>query len=57
MKRILFIAPHAFPIKSSESICNSKVAQSLAEAGYKVDVFTCKDNSAYPSDQKIDDFF
>lgn len=57
MKRILFIAPHAFPIKSSESICNSKVAQSLAEAGYKVDVFTCKDNSAYPSDQKIDVFF
>lgn len=57
MKRILFIAPHAFPINSSESICNSKVAQSLAEAGYKVDVFTCKDNSTYPSDKKIDDFF
>ncbi len=54
MKRILFIAPHSFPIKSSESICNSKVAYTLAESGYKVDVFTCSDDSTYPKDSNID---
>lgn len=53
MKRILFIAPHCYPIRSSESICNSKVAYSLAKAGYKVDVFTCSDESTYPSDKQI----
>ena len=50
MKRILFVAPHSFPIKSSESICNSKVAYILAEAGYIVDVFSCSDKSTYPAD-------
>lgn len=54
MKHILFIAPHSFPIKSSESICNSKVAYVLAKAGYNVDVFTCDDNSTYPADSTID---
>ena len=54
MKRILFIAPHCYPIKSSESICNSKVAYTLAKAGYQVDVFTCSNASTYPSDVKID---
>ena len=39
MKRILFIAPESFPVMSSESICNSKVAYVLASAGYKVDVY------------------
>lgn len=53
MKRILFIAPHCYPIKSSESICNSKVAYSLAESGYLVDVFTCEDLSTYPADEDI----
>lgn len=38
MKRILYIAPHSFPIKSSESICNSKVAYVLASMGYQIDV-------------------
>lgn len=57
MKRILFIAPHCYPIKSSESICNSKVAYSLAESGYKVDVFTCEDMSTYPADEEINQKF
>lgn len=56
MKRILYIAPHCFPIKSSESICNSKVAYVLASIGYKVDVFTCADESTYPDDSRIDKF-
>ncbi len=50
MKKILFVAPHSFPIKSSESICNAKLAYSLACAGYKVDVYSCTDHSTYPSD-------
>lgn len=50
MKRILYIAPHSFPIKSSEAICNSKVAYMLAESGYVVDVFSCDDSSTYPTD-------
>lgn len=53
MKRILFIAPHAFPIRSSESICNAKVAYTLANAGYIVDVYTCNDNSTYPADEEL----
>lgn len=56
MKRILYIAPHSFPIKSSESICNSKVAFVLASNKNKVDVFTCSDSSTYPQDSKIDNF-
>lgn len=55
MKRILFVAPHCYPIKSSESICNSKVAYTLAKAGYHVDVFTCSDSSTYPADNKVDE--
>lgn len=54
MKRILFIAAHAYPIRSSESICNSKVAYSLAKAGYKVDVFTYLASATYQSDNEID---
>lgn len=54
MKRILFIAPHSFPIKSSESICNSKVAYALSEAGYLVDVYTCPDSNLYPDDITYD---
>mgnify|MGYP000153964207 FL=1 len=54
MKHILFIAPHSYPIKSSESICNSKVAYILANAGYKVDVYTCDDTSTYPADAVLD---
>lgn len=54
MKRILFIAQQAFPVRSSECICNSKVAYSLAEAGFKVDVFTYTNKSTYPSDNKVD---
>ena len=54
MKRILFIAQQAFPIRSSECICNSKVAHALAEAGYKVDVFTYTNKSTYKEDEKID---
>lgn len=56
MKRILFIAPEAFPVMTSESICNSKVAYALAEAGYYVDVFTCDDRETYPEDNRIDAF-
>ena len=56
MKRILFVAPEAFPVKTSESICNSKVAHSLAEAGNKVDVFTCSNMTTYPLDNKVDAF-
>lgn len=55
MKRILLVAPHSFPIKSSESICNSKVAYILAKNGYCVDVFSCSDNSTYPSDIEYND--
>lgn len=54
MKRILFIAQQAFPIQSSEAICNSKVAHALAEAGYKVDVFTYTRQSIYECDKQID---
>jgi len=54
MKRILFIAPHAFPIKSSESICNSKVAFALAKAGFIVDVYTCPESNLYPDDSIYD---
>lgn len=54
MKHILFIAPHSYPIKSSESICNSKVAYTLAQAGFKVDVYTCDDTSTYPADVVLD---
>ena len=54
MKRILFIAPESFPVMSSESICNSKVAYVLASAGYKVDVYTCDDRDTYPKDNLID---
>lgn len=56
MEKILYIAPHSFPIKSSESICNSKVAYVLASCGYKVDVFACSDSSTYPEDSTIDKF-
>jgi glycosyltransferase involved in cell wall biosynthesis len=56
MKKILFIAPHSFPIRSSESICNAKVAYCLAEAGYQVDVYTCADKSTYPADTELDQF-
>lgn len=52
MKRILYIAPHCYPIKSSESICNSKVAHALSEAGYLVDVYTCSNIATYPSDNE-----
>lgn len=54
MKRILYIAPEAFPVMTSESICNSKVAYALASAGYKIDVFTCDDRETYPEDNRID---
>lgn len=54
MKRVLFIAPHSYPIMSSESICNSKVAYTLAKVGYKVDVYTCSSPSTYPTDERID---
>lgn len=54
MSRILFIAQQAYPVRSSEAICNSKVAYSLAEAGYIVDVFTYNYKSTYPEDSKID---
>lgn len=49
MKRILFIAPHSFPIHSSESICNAKVAYLLTEIGYAVDVITIDDGASYPN--------
>ena len=54
MKRILYIAPHCYPMKSSESIYNCKVAYTLAKAGFQVDVYTCAKQSTYPSDVKID---
>lgn len=56
MKKILFIAPHSFPIRSSESICNAKVAYCLSEVGYQVDVYACADESTYPADTELDQF-
>ena len=53
MKHILYIAPHSFPIKSSESISNSKVAYVLAKAGYQVDCFTLDEGGDYPVDESI----
>ena len=53
MKHILFIAPHSFPIKSSESICNSKVAYALASAGYVVDVYCSAQKSTYIEESEI----
>lgn len=53
MKRILYIAQQAYPITSSECICNTKVAHALAEAGYKVDVFSYTSDSMYTADNKI----
>lgn len=54
MKRILYIAPHSFPVSSSESICNSKIAYTLAEMGYKVDVYSCTDSYNYPKNNELD---
>ena len=54
MKRILYIAPHSFPVSSSESICNSKIAYTLADMGYKVDVFSCSDSYHYPENGSLD---
>ena len=56
MKRILFIAEQAYPIRSSECICNSKVAHALSEAGYEVDVFTYTSKLTYKVDEKIDSY-
>lgn len=56
MKKILYIAPHSFPIRSSESICNAKVAFCLAEAGYQIDVYACADESTYPEDTELDHY-
>lgn len=53
MKHILFIAPHSFPIKSSESICNSKVVYALASAGYIVDVYCSALKSTYTEETEI----
>lgn len=53
MKRILYIAPHSFPIKSSESICNAKLAFALAQYGYKVDVYAFDSPSTYPLDREL----
>lgn len=54
MKKILYIAPHSYPIRSSESICNSKVAYTLAKAGHQVDVFACDFGATYPIDMEVD---
>lgn len=51
MKRILFIAPHSFPIHSSESIVNAKLAFALAEQGYKLDIYSMLPNVEYPLSQ------
>ena len=56
MSRILFVAPDAFPVASSESICNSKVAYALSQAGYKVDVYTSCNSFTYPIDKKLDEY-
>lgn len=52
--RILYIAPHSFPIHSSESIVNSKLAYTLCNAGYEVDVYSAQDDShSYPSSREV----
>lgn len=49
VKKILFIAPHSFPIHSSESIVNSKLAYTLCDAGYELDVYSAQeDGYSYP---------
>lgn len=53
-KKILYIAPHSFPISSSESICNSKIAYTLADMGYRIDVFCCVEPYHYPENQELD---
>ena len=53
MKRILYIAPHSFRIKISESTCNSKVAFALASAGYIVDVYCSASKSTYIEEEGI----
>lgn len=57
MKRILYLAPHSFPIHSSESICNAKVAYILTQLGYNVDVISIDDGASYPSAEKVDSVF
>lgn len=50
VKRILYIAPHSFPVHSSESIVNSKLAYTLCEAGYELDIYASQDTGIdYPS--------
>lgn len=50
IERILFIAPHSFPIFSSESIVNAKLAFTLAQAGYKIDIYSSINNNLnYPT--------
>jgi hypothetical protein len=49
VKRILYIAPHSFPIHSSESIVNAKLAHSLCKRGYELDLFSSiEDGYNYP---------
>lgn len=52
VKKILFIAPHSFPIFSSESIVNAKLAYTLAQAGYCIDIYSSKSNNLnYPTSE------
>ena len=54
MIKILFIAPHSFPVHSSESIVNAKLAYSLAMKGHFVDVYSVENNGfSYPSADTI----
>ncbi len=57
MKRILYLSPHSFPIHSSESICNVKIAYILAEIGYIVDVLSFNDGNIYPDIYNADNIF
>lgn len=50
VKRILFVAPHSFPIHSSESIVNAKLAYTLSKGGFELDIFSAKEDGLnYPS--------
>ena len=56
MKKILFIAPHCFPIHSSESIVNAKLVYALAKKGYYIDVYSVMPQGYYPSSKIVDSF-
>lgn len=56
MKRILFLAPYSIPVNNPEAICNAKILKVLSEAGYRIDVISKNNFSAYAPDAEEEIF-